>query len=78
MELGEDFAGHTLPDLGVGFQNKLLLLFCRLDQFVSRAVGLDANENANLLGLRERGVEPVKPADEKIADEAIEKARVVA
>lgn len=77
LELGQDFAGHTLPNLGVGFQNKLLLLFCRLDQFVSRAVGLDANEDANLFSPRERRMKPVKTAYEKVADETIEEARVV-
>ena len=59
------------------FQNKLLLLFRGLDQFVSRPVGLDADENANLLGLRERGMKFVEAADEEVADETIEEARVV-
>jgi hypothetical protein len=78
LELGQDFAGHALPDLGVGFQNKLLLLFGGLNQFVGRAIGLDANENTDLLGFRKRRVKPVKAADKEIADEAIEEARVVA
>ena len=38
---------------------------------------LDADENPNLLGLRERGMKFVKAADEKIADETIKEARVV-
>ena len=62
----------------MGFQDKLLLLFRGLDQFVGRAVGLDADENANLFGLRERGMKFVKAADEEVADETIEEARVVA
>ena len=59
------------------FQNKLLLFFRRLDQFVSRPVGLDADENTNLLRLRERGMKLVETADEKIADETIKEAGVL-
>ena len=61
----------------MGLKNKLLLLFCGLNQFVSRRVGLDADENANLLGLRERGIKFVKAADEEVADETIEESRVI-
>jgi len=61
----------------MGFQNKLLLLLGGLDQFVSRPVGLDADENANLLRLRKRGMKFVETADEKIADETIKEARFV-
>ena len=32
----------------------LLLLFCGMDQIVSRPIGLDADENPNVLGLGER------------------------
>jgi hypothetical protein len=42
------------------------------------SVGLDADEDADSLGLRERGVELVEAADEKVADEAVEKPGVVA
>ena len=66
-----------LRPLGVGFQNKLLLRLGGLDQFVSPLVGLDANENPNLLRLHKRRMKFVETADEKIAEEAIKEARVV-
>ena len=77
LEFTQDFARHTFPHLGVRFQNKLLLLLRGLNQFISRPVGLDADENPNLLRFRERGMKPVKAADEEVADETIKQARVV-
>ena len=61
----------------MGFQNKFLLLLRRLNQFVSCPVGLDADENPNLLCLRKRGMKFVETADEEIADETIKEARVI-
>ena len=46
LEFSQDFARHSLPDLGVGRKYKILLFFRGLNQFVSRRVGLDADENA--------------------------------
>jgi len=77
LEFTQDFARHAFPDLGVRFQNKLLLLLRGLNQFVSRPVGLNADENPNFLRFRERGMKPVKAADEEVANETIKQARVV-
>src|SRR6266487_892764 len=62
---------------GVRFQGEFALLFSSLQKFVGGAVGLQADEDADFLNPLQRRVELVKAADEKISDEAIEKARVV-
>ena len=45
--------------------------FCGLDQIVSRPIGLDADENPNLLGLGERRLKFVKVADKKVNKGAV-------
>ena len=62
----------------MGFQDKFLLLFSSLNQVIGSPVGLDADQDTNLFGLRERGVEFIKTAKEEVAYETIETARVAA
>ena len=59
-------------------QDQLLLVLGGLDQCVSRAVGLDADKNPNLLGLCKRRMKSVEAADEKVANKAIEETRFIA
>ena len=77
LEFVQNFARQLRFDLGMGFQNKFLLLLCALNQFVGGAVGFNPDKDANFLGLCERRVKFLKTTDEKIADETIKKARVV-
>jgi hypothetical protein len=77
LKLIQDCPRQLFSNLGVGFENKFLLLLGGLNQIVNGSVGLDADKNTNLFSVRERRMQFVEAADEKVTDETIKMLRVV-
>src|ERR1700688_2647587 len=77
FKLSQHIFANLLFCRRVRLEAQFALLSSLLQEFVRSAIGMHTHENANLLNVFQGGVQFVKTADKKIADEAIEIACAV-
>ena len=78
FQLSQYFSRKFFLRLGVRLRQKFELFFTALKRLENCSVSLEADQNSSLLSMFERGIQLVKPADKKVADQAVKEPRVLA